>query len=237
MKFNIITIFPEMFDTIKYSIIKRALEERKIDINTIYLRDFAVDSQKRVDDTPYRRWSSVWYLKQMYYGRAIESVENKNSKIIYLTPKGQTLNQTIVKELSKEEEITLVSGHYEGFDQRIFEEKPGLEISIGDYVLTGGELPAMVIIDAISRNIEGVINKESLEDTFSNNLIEYPQYTKPDEYNGRKVPDILKSGNHKKIAEWRRKESLKITKQRRPDLLKKANLTAEDKEYLNTLKS
>lgn len=173
----------------------------------------------------------------MYYGRAIESVENKNSKIIYLTPKGQTLNQTIVKELSKEEEITLVAGHYEGFDQRIFEEKPGLEISIGDYVLTGGELPAMVLIDAISRNIEGVINKESLEDTFSNNLIEYPQYTKPDEYNGRKVPDILKSGNHKKIAEWRRKESLKITKQRRPDLLKKANLTAEDKEYLNTLKS
>lgn len=220
MKFDILTLFPEMFEGMKYSIIGKAIEKKIIEINLVNIRDFSKDKHKKVDDTPYGGGAGMVMKPDVVYD-AYLSVKDKNAKVIYLSPKGKTLNQEKVKELSKEKHIILLCGHYEGIDQRVLEEIVDEEISIGDYVLTGGEIPAMVLIDSVSRYIDGVITKESTqEESFSNGFLEYPQYTRPEIFLNKKVPEVLLSGHHENIKKWREEESLKITKQNRPDLLK-----------------
>ena len=168
---------------------------------------------------------------------AYNSVKSENAKVIYMSPQGKKLNQKKVEELSKHKNLILLCGHYEGIDQRVIEEIVDEEISIGDYVLTGGEIPAMVLIDTVSRYVEGVLKEDSTkEESFSQGLLEYPQYTRPEIFKNRQVPEILLSGHHQNIDKWRRKQSLKITLNKRPDLLEKINLSEEDKEYLNSLK-
>ncbi|TDT68541.1 tRNA (guanine37-N(1)-) methyltransferase [Hypnocyclicus thermotrophus] len=228
MKINILTLFPDMFSGfLNESIIKRALEKELIKINVINIRDFTFDKHKQVDDTPFGGGGGM-VLKPEPLFRVLEKF--KKSKIIYTSPQGKTLTQNLVKDLSKEKEITIIAGHYEGIDERVIEELVDLEISIGDYVLTGGELPAMIITDAISRLIPGVLgNTASYEnDSFYNGLLDYPHYTRPAEYNGLKVPEVLLSGHHKNIEIWRKKESIKRTYIRRPDLLEKK---LENKEF------
>jgi len=222
MKFDILTLFPEMFEPLKQSIIGRAEENGKIEIEYINIRDFSKDKHKKVDDTPYGGGAGMVMKPDVVYD-AYQSIQDKeNAKVIYLSPKGKTLNQDLAKELSKENHLVLLCGHYEGIDERVLEEIVDEEISIGDYVLTGGELPAMVLIDAVSRYIDGVLTKESTnEESFSNSLLEYPQYTRPEVFLGKSVPEVLKSGNHENIRKWRLEKSLEITKQRRPDLLEK----------------
>jgi tRNA (guanine37-N1)-methyltransferase len=221
MKIDILTLFPEMFDTLKQSIIGKALEKKIIEINLINIRDFSKDKHKKVDDTPYGGGAGMIMKADIVYD-AFKSINNKNAKTIYLSPKGKILNQQKIEELSKNEHLILLCGHYEGIDERVLDEIVDEEISIGDYVLTGGELPAMVLVDSVSRYIEGVINSESiLEESFSNGLLEYPQYTRPEIFLDKKVPEVLLSGNHKKIDEWRYKKSIEITKTKRPDLWQK----------------
>ena len=219
MKFDILTLFPEMFDALKQSVIGKAIEKELVNINTINIRDFSKDKHKKVDDTPYGGGAGMVIRPDVVYD-AYKSVEDKNAKVIYLSPQGKTLTQEKVKMLSKEEHIILLCGHYEGIDQRVLEKIVDEEISIGDYVLTGGELPAMVLIDAVSRYIDGVISKESTaEESFSEGMLEYPQYTRPEIFLEEKVPEILLSGHHEKIKKWREEKSLEITRQKRPDLL------------------
>lgn len=220
MKFDVLTLFPEMFGAIKQSIIGRAEEKGLININLINIRDFSKDKHKKVDDTPYGGGAGMVMMPDVVYD-AYKSVEDENAKVIYLSPQGKQLNQKIVEELSKKEHLVLLCGHYEGIDQRVLDELNVEEISIGDYVLTGGELPAMILIDSVSRYIEGVLSKESTqEETFSNGLLEYPQYTRPETFMGRKVPDVLLSGHHENIRKWRHEKSIEITKKKRPDLIK-----------------
>ena len=221
MKFDVLTLFPEMFKTLDESIIGRAKEKGLIEINLINIRDFSKDKHKKVDDIPYGGGAGMVIRPDVVYD-AYSSIENKeNAKVIYLSPQGKTLNQNIVKELSKEEHLILLCGHYEGIDQRVLDEIVDEEISIGDYVLTGGELPAMVVVDSVSRYVNGVLNNESVkEESFSNKLLEYPQYTRPEEFKGKKVPEVLISGHHENIKKWRDEKSLEITKLKRPDLLK-----------------
>ena len=221
MKFDILTLFPEMFEGIKYSIIGKAIEKELIDINIVNIRDFSKDKHKKVDDTPYGGGAGMVMKPDVVYD-AYSSIKSDNAKVIYLTPKGKTLNQEKVKELSKGNHIILLCGHYEGIDQRVLDEIVDEEISIGDYVLTGGEIPAMVLIDSVSRHIDGVITKESVEEeSFSNGLLEYPQYTRPEIFLNKKVPEVLLSGHHENIRKWREEKSLEITRHNRPDLLKK----------------
>ncbi len=228
MRFNVLTLFPEMFNSLKMSILGRAEENGKVEINLINIRDFSKDKHKKVDDTPYGGGAGMVIKPDVVY-EAYSSISSKQTdasikktKVIYLTPQGNRLTQAKVRELSKEDELILLCGHYEGIDERVLEKIVDEEISIGDYVLTGGELPAMVLIDAISRHVEGVLNNESIEEeSFSNGLLEYPQYTRPEEFMAERVPDVLLSGHHKNIEEWRYKQSLERTKLKRPDLLKK----------------
>lgn len=221
MKFSILTLFPEMFDTLNQSIIGRAKEKELIDIELINIRDFSKDKHKKVDDTPYGGGAGMVMRPDVVYD-AYKSIGDENAKVIYMSPQGKQLNQEKVKELSKQEHLILLCGHYEGIDQRVIDEIVDEEISIGDYVLTGGELPAMVLIDSVSRYIDGVLNNESIkEESFSDGLLEYPQYTRPEMFMGRNVPEILKSGHHENIDKWRKKMSLEITRIKRPDLLKK----------------
>lgn len=236
MKFSVLTIFPEMFDPLKTSILGRAKKNNLIDIEIINIRDFANNKHKKVDDTPYGGGAGMLMKADVIYN-SIKSVKSKDSYIIYLSPKGKTLTQEKVNELSKKKHLVLLAGHYEGIDERVIKKAINEEISIGDYILTGGEIPVMVLIDSVARLVEGVISKDSKFDSFENNLLEYPQYTRPEVFLGLEVPEVLKSGNHKKIAEWKRKESLKETYFKRPDLLKKAILTKEDKEYLKILEN
>lgn len=219
MKFDILTLFPEMFGPVKESIIGRAQEKQLIDINLINIRDFSKDKHKHVDDTPYGGGAGMVIKADVVYD-AYKSVAKPNAKVIYLTPQGKVLNQNKVVELAKEEHIILLCGHYEGIDQRVIDKINPEEISIGDYVLTGGELPAMVLVDSISRYVDGVLNKDSIEEeSFSNGLLEYPQYTRPEIFEGVKVPEVLLSGNHQNIEKWRKEKSLEITKKKRPDLI------------------
>ena len=193
MKIDILTLFPEGFEPIKQSIIGRAIETKKLDINLINIRDFSKDKHKKVDDTPYGGGAGMVIKPDVVYD-SYKSVYEPDAKVIYLTPQGKTLNQKKVQELSEYKHLILICGHYEGIDQRVIDEIAPEEISIGDYVLTGGELPAMVIIDAVTRYVEGVLNKESIkEESFNNNLLEYPQYTRPEIFLGRKVPEVLMS--------------------------------------------
>ena len=222
MKFTILTLFPEMFEPVKQSIIGKAIEKNLVEINLINIRDFSLDKHKKVDDTPYGGGAGMVMMPDVVYRAYLSIKDRENAKVIYLSPKGKTLNQKKVENLSKEEHVILLCGHYEGIDQRVLDEIVDEEISIGDYVLTGGEIPAMVLIDSVSRYIEGVLKDESIqEESFSNGLLEYPQYTRPETFLDKKVPEVLLSGHHENIRKWREEQSLKITKQNRPDLLKK----------------
>lgn len=223
MKFNVLTLFPEMFEPIKQSVIGKALEKNIVEINLINIRDFSKDKHKKVDDTPYGGGAGMVIRPDVVYD-AYKSIEDSNTKVIYLSPQGKTLNQKMVEELSKEESLTLLCGHYEGIDQRVLDKIVDEEVSIGDYVLTGGEIPAMVLIDAVSRYIPEVLSEESTkEESFSDGLLEYPQYTRPEVFEGEKVPEILISGHHENIDKWRREEAVRITKMKRPDLLDNKN--------------
>ena len=220
MKFDILTLFPEMFAPLEQSIIGRAVENNRIEINLTNIRDFSKDKHKKVDDTPYGGGKGMVIRPDVVYD-AYEAVKDENAKIIYMSPKGKVLNQEKVKALSKENHLIILCGHYEGIDQRVLDEIVDEEISIGDYVLTGGEIPAMVLVDSVSRYVEGVLSEGSTsEESFSDGLLEYPQYTRPEEFRGKKVPEVLISGHHENIKKWREKKSLEITKKNRPDLLK-----------------
>ena len=193
MKIDILTLFPEMFEPLKQSILGRAIENNLIEINLINSRDFSKDKHKKVDDTPYGGGAGMIIRADVVYD-AFKSLNSTNAKTIFLSPQGSTLNQNKVQELSNEEHLILLCGHYEGIDQRVLDEIVDEEISIGDYVLTGGELPAMVLVDAVSRYVDGVISKESVEEeSFSNGLLEYPQYTRPEIFLNKQVPEVLKS--------------------------------------------
>ena len=236
MKFDILTLFPEMFEPMKQSIIGKAVEKDLIEINLINIRDFSKDKHKKVDDTVYGGGAGMLIRPDVVYD-AYKSIKDEKSKVIYLSPKGKILSQKKVEELSKENHLILLCGHYEGIDQRVLDEIVDEEISIGDFVLTGGELPAMVLVDSVARYVGGVIDSESTsEESFSNGLLEYPQYTRPEEFKGKKVPEVLKSGHHANIEKWRRRESLKETFLKRPELLKNINLTEEEIEYIESLK-
>ncbi len=221
MKIDILSLFPEMFDGVfSESIIKRAVQSNKVEINIINFRDFTDDPHNKVDDTPFGGGAGMVLMPQPIFD-CVESLKTEDSKVILLTPDGIQYKQKNAYDLSKEKHLIIICGHYEGFDERI-RALADYEISIGDYVLTGGEVPAMVLVDSIVRLLPGVIREEShLEDSFNENyLLDYPTYTKPREFRGMEVPEVLVSGNHEKIAEWRYNESLKRTKERRPDLLK-----------------
>ncbi len=221
MRFDVLTLFPEMFSVLNESIIGRAKKNKQIDINLVNIRDFSENKHNKVDDTPYGGGAGMVMMPDVVY-RAYQSLNNKDTKVIYMSPQGKTLDQKKVEELSKEEHLIILCGHYEGIDQRVLDKIVDEEISIGDYVLTGGELPAMVLIDSVSRYVEGVLSEDSIkEESFSNELLEYPQYTRPEVFEGVKVPEILLSGNHQRIDEWRKQKSLEITKKKRPDLLNK----------------
>lgn len=220
MRIDILTLFPEMFSPLSSSILKRAQDKDLIEINIINFRDFASNKHKQVDDTPFGGGDGMVLMCQPIFD-AINSIKTENSKIIYMSPKGKTLKQSFVKDYLQYEHLIILCGHYEGVDQRVIDYFNMEEISIGDYVLTGGELPSMVFVDCLSRLIPNVLHNEhsSVDESFSDNLLEYPQYTKPADFNGIKVPDVLLSGNHKEIEKYRREKSLEITKKNRPDLL------------------
>ena len=224
MIFDVLTLFPEMIESCcSYSILKRAVDKGILSVNTINPRDFTLDRHKKVDDTTYGGGAGMVLMAQPYVD-AYESIEkNENSVTVMLSPQGEPLTDSLVNDLAKYEQIVMLCGHYEGFDERIREIIKPKEISIGDFVLTGGELPALCLIDAVSRKIEGTLGKiESAdEDSFSNGLIEYPHYTKPRDFRGLKVPEVLLNGNHKEIKEFRFQQSLERTKRKRPDLYKK----------------
>ncbi len=224
MKFDVLTLFPEMIqEACSHSIMKRAVESDIISINTVNPRDYTLDKHKKVDDTPYGGGAGMVLMAQPYVD-AYESIEKSEKSItLMMSPQGQTFDNKLCRELADYEQIVILCGHYEGFDERIRDIIKPKEVSIGDFVLTGGELPALCIIDSISRKLDGTLGKiESMEeDSFENGLLEYPQYTKPREYRGLKVPDVLLNGNHALIAEYRHEEQLKRTKERRPDLYEK----------------
>lgn len=226
MKFNVLTLFPEMFESLSHSILKRAQEQDLIEINTLNIRDFSTNKHKKVDDYPYGGGAGmvmkIQPIKDALLSLTIQSSKNP-SRVVYLTPKGKVFNQKLACELALEEELTLLCGHYEGIDQRIIDEYVTDEISIGDYVLTGGELPAMVLIDSVARLREGVLGQNiSYEDeSHYSGLLEYAHYTRPSDFEGKKVPEVLLSGNHQLIDEYRLEESIKLTQKRRPDMMKK----------------
>ncbi len=232
MRFDILTLFPGMFSSpFEESILKRAIEKGLIQIRIVNIRDFALDKHQVVDDAPYGGGQGM-VMKVEPIARAIEEVRSgdASARVIYLTPQGKPLDQERAKELASYPRLILLCGRYEGIDERVRERFVEEEISIGDYVLTGGELAAMVVVDAVSRLLPGVLgsDRSAVEDSFFNSLLEYPQYTRPFEYRGSEVPEVLVSGNHQSIAQWRRKEALRRTRLQRPDLLAKAQLSRED---------
>jgi len=238
MKIQILTLFPEMFTGVfGSSIIKKAQEKNIVDIDIINFRDFSTNKHKTVDDYPYGGGNGM-VLKPEPIFSAVESIVGyQDSRIIMLSPQGQTFTQKKAEELSNEQQLIFICGHYEGFDERIREHLVTEELSIGDFVLTGGELAAMVVVDSLVRLLPGVLGNEASAETdsFTSDLLEYPQYTRPESFRGWQVPEVLISGHHKNIVEWRRKESLKRTHNRRPDLLKKAKLDIKDQQFLDTL--
>lgn len=241
MKITIMTLFPEMCNAVlDESIIGRARKSGKIEIDTVNIRDFTLDKHNRVDDAPYGGGMGMLMQTQPIYDcfASLCSEDGKKPHLIYMSAQGKTLTQSRVKELSQLDNIAILCGHYEGVDERIIEEIVDEEISIGDYVLTGGELPALILSDSIARMIDGVLpNDEAKElESHYSGLLEYPQYTRPPEWHGRRVPDILLSGHHGNIDKWRREKSLERTLERRPDMLKSAELTKKDREYLAKLK-
>lgn len=219
MKFHILTLFPEMFDTLSHSILKRAQDQNLLSLNIINIREYSTNKHKKVDDYPYGGGAGM----VMQVQPIVDALTDLPKRVIYLTPKGRVFDQALACELAEEEELVFLCGHYEGVDQRVIDQYVTDEVSIGDYVLTGGELPAMVMIDSIARLRQGVLgtNVSYEDESHFNGLLEYPHYTRPAVYNDLKVPDVLLSGNHKKIEEYRIEESIRLTIERRPDMIKK----------------
>ncbi len=237
MKFYILTLFPEMVaNGLNTSIIGRAAEAGLLQIEAVNIRDYSANKHQKVDDYPYGGGAGMLMQAQPVYDawRSVVERSGKKPRCVYVTPQGRTFTQQDAKEFAKEEELILLCGHYEGIDERVLEEIVTDYMSIGDYVLTGGELPAMVMVDAVSRMVPGVLgNEESGSfESFEGNLLEYPQYSRPEEWNGRRVPPVLLSGHHKNIEQWRRQQSILLTGRRRPDLLEKAELTEEERNWL-----
>ncbi len=221
MKIDILTLFPQMFAPLKESIIGRAVDKKILEINVVDIREFSKDKHKKCDDYPFGGGAGMLMTIQPLYD-AIKSVKREKSKLIFPSPQGRLFTQNVAKELSEEEHLIFICGHYEGVDERLFSLFEIDEVSLGDFVLTGGELPSMVMVDALCRLMDGVLNKESLEnESFSNGLLEYPQYTRPASFMGLEVPEVLLSGNHEEVNKWRAEQGLKRTKERRKDLLKK----------------
>ena len=237
MKISILTLFPEMFDIFNHSIVGKAKEKGLVEIEAINIRDFTLNKHKKVDDYPYGGGAGMVMAAQPLVDAIRNSKEKNKGKVIFLGPRGKTFNQDMAKELSKEDELIFVCGHYEGIDERAYK-YIDMEISIGDFILTGGEMAAIPVVDSILRLRNGVLNKkESHEDeSFSDGLLEYPQYTRPEEFEGEKVPEVLLSGHHENIRKWRRAKSLIITKERRLDLYNKIILSKEDKKILEKYK-
>ncbi len=240
MNFHVLTLFPDMVrDGFQTSITGRAAEKGLLSLETINIRDFSVNKHNRVDDYPYGGGAGMVMQAEPVY-LAYESVAKRTGgtpRVLYMSPQGRVFDQRMAEELAREDELVFLCGHYEGIDERVLQEIVTDEVSIGDYVLTGGELPALVIMDAVSRLLEGVLhNEESAQfDSFHDNLLEYPQYSRPEEWRGRMVPPVLLSGHHANVERWRREQSLIRTRERRPDLLEHAQLTEEDKKFLAKL--
>ena len=240
IRFDVLSIFPEMLiSPLSFSLLKKAQEKGLVEVFLHDIRDWAEDKHKMTDDAPYGSGCGM-VMKVEPVERALTAIKNpeKEALVVLMTPQGETLDQEIAKELAEKEQVIIICGRYEGVDERIREHLTDREISIGDYILTGGELSALVLIDAVSRFIPGVLgNSEStLSESFSHGFLEYPQYTRPAEYKGWKVPEVLVSGNHAEIERWRRYESLKRTYKRRPDLLEKTELSEVDKKNLQKIK-
>ena len=237
MKINILTLFPEMFDIFNHSIIGKAKDKGIVEINTMNIRDFTLNKHKKVDDYPYGGGAGMVMTPQPIVDSIRACKKNNSGKVIFLGPRGKTFNQGMAQKLAKEEGLIFLCGHYEGIDERVYKHID-LEISLGDFILTGGEMAAIPVIDSILRLKSGVLGKEeSYEDeSFSEGLLEYPQYTRPEEFEGDKVPKVLLSGHHENIRKWRRAKSLLITKERRKDLYDKITLSKEDKKILEKYK-
>lgn len=241
MRIDILTLFPQFFSSIfATSILQRAVANELVLLNTVDIRDFAYDKHRIVDDYPYGGGAGM-VMKPEPIARAIAATRQpqNNTRVIYMSPQGQVFNQEKALELASFDQLVILCGHYEGVDERVIERYVDEEISIGDFVLTGGELPAAVLVDAVVRLLPGVLgsSQSAAEDSFSDGLLEYPQYTRPPEFEGLTVPEVLLSGHHGKIAAWRRQESLRRTLERRPDLLAKASLTKTDQAFLKQLQS
>ena len=241
MNFHILTLFPDMVENgLKTSITGRAIESGAISVEAVDIRDYTTDKHRHVDDAPYGGGAGM-VIQPAPVCDAYEALCKKLGKrprVIYMTPQGRVFNQSIAEELAKEEDLVFLCGHYEGIDERVLEEIVTDYVSIGDYVLTGGELPAMVMMDSISRMVPGVLNNQESGETesFAGNLLEYPQYSRPEEWHGKKVPEVLMSGHHANIEKWRREQSIYRTAKRRPDLLKKADLTNKEWNYVRQLR-
>jgi len=246
MNFHVLTLFPEMVTQgLNTSITGRAIDKGLISLNAINIRDYSKDKHNRVDDYPYGGGAGMVIQAEPVYDSYLglstklnsNKDNNKKPRVIYVTPQGPVFNQNMAKEFSSEDDLVFLCGHYGGIDERVLEMIVTDYVSIGDYVLTGGELPAMVMIDAISRLIPGVLNNDSSSEfeSLHDNLLEHPQYTRPEVFNGESVPSVLLSGHHANIEAWRREEAIKRTLERRPDLLPEANLSEKEKEFLNKL--
>lgn len=241
MNYHVLTLFPDMItEGLNTSIIGRAISKELISLEAINIRDFATNKHMKVDDYPYGGGAGmVMQAEPVYLAyKSIEEKLNKKPRVIYLTPQGKVFNQRMAEDFAKEEDLVFLCGHYEGIDERVLEMIVTDNVSIGDYVLTGGELPTMVMIDSISRLVKGVLNNEDSAEyeSFNNNLLEHPQYTRPEVFEGKSVPPVLLTGHHKNIEKWRREESLKRTFERRPELLDKATLDKKDLQYIQKLK-
>ncbi|HOB86261.1 MAG TPA: tRNA (guanosine(37)-N1)-methyltransferase TrmD [Bacillota bacterium] len=239
MKIDVVTIFPQMFQgPFQESMVKRAVDRGLVEIRLVNLRDFAPGKHRQVDDAPYGGGKGMIFKPEPLF-RAVEALKEQSGgrpRVILMSPRGRLFNQDLARELAAQEHLIFLCGHYEGVDERVRLALVDDEISIGDYILTGGELAAMVVIDAVVRLQPGLLDEEAVqEESFNSGLLEYPQYTRPPVYRGLEVPPVLLSGNHGEIARWRRRQALKLTWERRRDLLKKANLLAEDRAYLEQL--
>ncbi len=236
MQINVLTLFPDMFTPLQTSMLGRGLEDNKWQLNLVNFRDFTADVHHHVDDAPYGGGAGM-VLQIMPIKRALDSLKNKG-KVIITAPQGKIFNQQVAQNWAREENLTFICGHYEGFDQRVYDMADEV-VSIGDYVLTGGELPTMSMIDATIRLLPGILGNAAspIDESFSHGLLEYPQYTRPENFEGMKVPAVLTSGNHQKIAEWRHKEALKVTYLKRPDLFEKYVMTTAEKKMLSEIKA